>query len=60
MDFDSDVFSISANGFAGKDAGADGGLGDCTTDKRKSEKVNGRTVSNGDNVYSWQRGQEVR
>ena len=41
-------------------AGADGGLGDCTTDKRKSEKVNGRTVSNGDNVYSWQRGQEVR
>lgn len=41
-------------------AGADGGLGDCSTDKRGKASVNGRTVSNGDNVYSWQRAQEVR
>lgn len=41
-------------------AGADGGLGDCSTDKRGKTKVNGRTVTNGDNVYSWQRAQEVR
>jgi type II secretory pathway pseudopilin PulG len=41
-------------------AGADGGLGDCTTDKRRAEKLNGRTVSNGDNVYSWKRTQEER
>lgn len=41
-------------------AGADGGLGDCSTDKRVKTLVNGRTVSNGDNVYSWQRGQEVQ
>ena len=41
-------------------AGADGGLGDCSSDKRGKTTVNGRTVSNGDNVYSWQRAQEVR
>ena len=41
-------------------AGADGGLGDCSTDKRGKTKVNGRSVTNGDNVYSWQRAQEVR
>ncbi len=41
-------------------AGADGGLGDCSTDKKGKASVNGRTVSNGDNVYSWQRAQEVR
>ena len=41
-------------------AGADGGLGDCSTDKRGKASVNGRTVTNGDNVYSWQRAQEVR
>ena len=41
-------------------AGPDGGLGDCSTDKRGKASVNGRTVSNGDNVYSWQRAQEVR
>ena len=41
-------------------AGADGGLGDCSTDKRGKTSVNGRTVTNGDNVYSWQRAQEVR
>ena len=41
-------------------AGADGGLGDCGTDKPGKAKVNGRTVSNRDNVYSWQRAQEVR
>ena len=39
-------------------AGADGGLGDCSSDKRGKTTVNGRTVSNGDNVYSWQRAQE--
>ena len=41
-------------------AGADGGLGDCSTDKRGKTSVNGRTVTNGDNVYSWQRAQEER
>ena len=41
-------------------AGADGGLGDCSTDRRGKAMVNGRTVSNSDNVYSWQRGQEER
>ena len=41
-------------------AGADGGLGDCSTDKRSKAKFDGRTVSNGDNVYSWQRDQEER
>ena len=41
-------------------AGADGGLGDCSSDKRGKTMVNGRSVSNGDNVYSWQRAQEVR
>ena len=41
-------------------AGADGGLGDCSTDKRGKIQVNGRTVSNGDNVYSWQRAQEEK
>ena len=41
-------------------AGADGGLGDCKSDKPKKTTENGRTISNGDNVYSWQRGQEER
>ena len=41
-------------------AGADGGLGDCSTDKRGKTSANGRTITNGDNVYSWQRAQEVR
>ena len=41
-------------------AGADGGLGDCSTDKRGKASVNGRMVSNGDNIYSWQRAQEAR
>ena len=41
-------------------AGADGGLGDCTSDKPKKTSANGRSVSNSDNVYSWQRAQEVR
>ena len=41
-------------------AGADGGLGDCKSDKPKKQTENGRLVSNGDNVYSWQRGQEER
>ena len=39
-------------------AGADGGLSDCSTDAKKSESSGGRTVSNGDNVYSWERAQE--
>ena len=41
-------------------AGADGDLGDCSTDKQYKTEVNGRTVSNGDNIYSWRRDQEVR
>ena len=41
-------------------AGADGGLSDCSTDKPRRMTANGRTVSNSDNVYSWQRAQEVR
>ena len=41
-------------------AGADGGLGDCKTDKSGKKSYNGRMVSNQDNVYSWQRAQEVR
>ena len=41
-------------------AGADGGLGDCSSDKPKKSSANGRSVSNSDNVYSWQRAQEVR
>ncbi len=41
-------------------AGADGGLGDCSSDKRGKTTVNGRTITNGDNIYSWQRAQEER
>ena len=41
-------------------AGADGGLGDCSTDKPKKMSADGRSVSNSDNVYSWQRAQEVK
>ena len=41
-------------------AGADGGLGDCSSDKPKKSSANGRSVSNSDNVYSWHRAQEVR
>ncbi len=41
-------------------AGADGGLGDCSKDKPMKTSVNGRMVANSDNVYSWQRAQEVR
>ena len=39
-------------------AGADGGLSDCSTDAAKAENLNGRTVTNRDNVYSWSRAQE--
>ena len=41
-------------------AGADGGLGDCNTDTAKKMSVNGRSISNADNVYSWRRTQEAR
>jgi len=41
-------------------AGADGVLGDCSTDKRGKATANGHTGSNGDNIYSWQRAQEER
>jgi hypothetical protein len=41
-------------------AGADGGLGDCSSGKRGKTTVNGRTITNGDNIYSWQRAQEER
>ena len=41
-------------------AGADGGLGDCSTDKPGKSSAGGRTITNRDNVYSWQRAQEVR
>ena len=41
-------------------AGADGGLGDCSSDRRGKTQVNGRMVSNGDNVYSWHRAQEEK
>ena len=41
-------------------AGADGGLGDCGTAATTKSTSNGRTVSNGDNVYSWQRAQEAK
>lgn len=42
-------------------AGADGGLSDCSTDAKKTMKgSDGRTVTNRDNVYSWERAQEDR
>jgi len=41
-------------------AGADGGLGDCSTAAAMKTSANGRMVTNADNVYSWQRGQEER
>lgn len=41
-------------------AGADGGLGDCSSVTPKTARVNGRVITNADNVYSWQRGQEER
>ena len=41
-------------------AGEDGGLGDCSSVASKTTSANGRTVTNADNVYSWQRGQEER
>ena len=41
-------------------AGADGGLGNCASDKAGKVSYNGRMVTSSDNVYSWQRGQEVR
>ena len=41
-------------------AGADGGLGDCSTAAPKKTAANGRMVSNTDNVYSWQRAQEAK
>ena len=41
-------------------AGADGGLGDCGTAATTKSTANGRTISNGDNVYSWQRAQEAK
>ena len=41
-------------------AGEDGGLGDCSSVASKTVSANGRSVTNADNVYSWQRGQEER
>ena len=41
-------------------AGADGGLGDCTSTASMKASLNGRMITNADNVYSWQRGQEAR
>ncbi len=41
-------------------AGEDGGLGDCSSVAAKTVSSNGRSVTNADNVYSWQRGQEER
>ena len=41
-------------------AGEDGGLGDCSSVAPKTASANGRTVTNADNVYSWQRGQEEK
>lgn len=41
-------------------AGADGGLGDCSTAKPTKGSANGRVISNSDNVYSWNRDQEVK
>ena len=41
-------------------AGEDGGLGDCGSVAAKTVSANGRSVTNADNVYSWQRGQEER
>ncbi len=41
-------------------AGADGGLSDCSTAAKKTDKLSGRTVTNQDNVYSWERAQEDR
>ena len=41
-------------------AGEDGGLGDCSSVATKTVSANGRSVTNADNVYSWQRGQEER
>ena len=41
-------------------AGEDGGLSDCSTAAAKTAPFNGRTITNADNVYSWQRGQEER
>ena len=37
-------------------AGEDGGLSDCSTAAAKAAPFNGRTITNADNVYSWQRG----
>ena len=41
-------------------AGADGGLGDCASTASMKASLNGRMITNADNVYSWQRGQEAR
>ena len=41
-------------------AGADGGLGDCSTAASMKTALNGRMISNADNVYSWQRAQEAK
>ena len=41
-------------------AGADGGLGDCASTASMKASLNGRMITNADNVYSWQRAQEVR
>ena len=41
-------------------AGPDGGLGDCASKASMKVSLNGRMITNADNVYSWQRAQEVR
>ena len=67
VDQDDDGFISKAEGAPGNPvrakvivwcAGADGGLSDCSTDAKKTEKLNGRNVTNKDNVYSWERAQE--
>lgn len=69
VDKDDDGFVTQAEGAPVKSvrakvitwsAGADGGLADCKSDKAGKRSYNGRMVSNQDNVYSWQRAQEVR
>ena len=69
VDQDDDGFVDKAEGAPGMPvrakvivgcAGADGGLSDCSTAATKTEKFNGRTVTNRDNIYSWERAQEDR
>ena len=67
VDQDDDGFVSKAEGAPGASvrakaivwcAGADGGLSDCSTDAKVSMSLNGRTVTNRDNIYSWERAQE--